>query len=142
MLKLSQNRFYSVPVVMRTLDVIEYLHKCDSPLKTNEISDILRVPRSTMYRILRTLVHRGYVFQDLDGRFSFNHSDLKFALNRSDGEVCASCQVRKYEATLPDDEIIEMIFVLLRGLIRSNRASLSSDITTLARELVSSDVHN
>jgi hypothetical protein len=67
---------------MRTLDVLEYLYRCESPVKTNEISDSLQVPRSTTYRILRTLVHRGYVLQDLDGRFSFNHPGMKFAPNR------------------------------------------------------------
>src|SRR5580700_6372372 len=103
MLKLSRNRFYSVPVVMRTLDILEYLYKCESPLKTNEISDSLRVPRTTTYRILRTLVHRGYVFQDLDGRFSLNNLGMKFVPNRSDGKGCDCCRVQEFETELPTD---------------------------------------
>src|SRR5580692_384255 len=123
MLKVSRNRFYSVPVVMRTLDVLEYLHRCESPVKTNDISDNLRVPRTTTYRILRTLVHRGYVFQDLDGRFSLNHSGMKFAPNRSDGKGGDSCSVQGFETELPTDQIIETIVVLLRGLKCSNGVS-------------------
>jgi hypothetical protein len=132
MLKLSRNRFYSVPVVLRTLDVLEYLYRCESPLKTNEVSDNLRVPRTTTYRILRTLVHRGYVFQDLDGRFSFNHSGMKFAPKRSDAKDCDSCRMQEFEAELPTDQIIETIVVLLRGLKYSNGISPSAGKATEA----------
>jgi hypothetical protein len=142
MLKLSRNRFYSVPVVMRTLDILEYLYKCESPLKTNEISDSLRVPRTTTYRILRTLVHRGYVFQDLDGRFSFNHPGMKFALNRSDGKCCDSCRVQEFETELPTDQIIEAIVVLLRGLKCGNGVSPPAGKATEAERPVSSYVRN
>jgi hypothetical protein len=75
MLRLSKARSYSIPVVVRTLDILELLSRSDSPLKTNEISDRARVSRSTTYRILKTLVQRGYVSQDLDGRFSFSDPD-------------------------------------------------------------------
>jgi predicted transcriptional regulator len=101
MLKVSRNRFYSVPVVMRTLDVLEYLHRCESQVKTNEISDNLRVPRTTTYRILRTLVHRGYVIQDLDGRFSLSHSGTMFASNRYDGKVVTPVEDENVKQSCP-----------------------------------------
>jgi hypothetical protein len=142
MLKLSRNRFYSVPVIERTFDVLEYLHRCESPLKTNEISDNLRVPRTTTYRILRTLAHRGYVFQDLDGRFSFNHSGMKFAPNRSDGKGCDSFRVQEVESELPTDQIIETIVVLLRGLKCSNGVSPQIGKATEALRSLSSDLRN
>jgi hypothetical protein len=138
MLKVSRNRFYSVPVVMRALDVLEYLYRCESPVKTNEISDNLRVPLTTTYRILRTLVHRGYVVQDLDGRYSFNDSGMKFAPNRSFGKVCELCRVQEFEAELPTDQIIETIVVLLQGLKYSNGISPSAGTATEAVRSVGS----
>jgi IclR helix-turn-helix domain len=142
MLKLSRNRFYSVPVVMRTLDVLEYLYRCESPVKTNEISDNLRVPRTTTYRILRTLVHRGYVLQDLDGQFSVNRPGMKFAPNRPDSEGCDFCRVQEFEAEMPKDQIIETIVVLLRGLKCSNGISPQAGNATEAGRSVSSDIRN
>jgi len=136
MLKVSRNRFYSVPVVMRALDVLEYLYRCESPVKTNEISDNLRVPLTTTYRILRTLVHRGYVVQDLDGRYSFNDSGMKFTPSRSDGDGCDSCRVQECETGLPTDQIIETIVVLLRGLRCSNGVSPPAGKATEARRSV------
>jgi hypothetical protein len=142
MLKVSRNRFYSVPVVMRTLDVLEYLHRCESQVKTNEISDNLRVPRTTTYRILRTLVHRGYVIQDLDGRFSLSHSGTMFASNRYDGKGCDTCRGRECETELPADQIIEIIVVLLRELKCSNGVSLPAGKANEAGRPVSSGVRN
>jgi predicted ArsR family transcriptional regulator len=104
---------------MRTLDILEFLFKSNSPLKTNEISDIVRVPRTTTYRILRTLVHRGYVSQDLEGGFSFQHSDNpKIIPIRPQDQYIASHGKGEFEPDLPADEVIEMVIALLQGLRR------------------------
>src|SRR5580700_5081547 len=77
MLRLSKSRSYSVPVVERALDILEVLYGSHCPLKTNDISRLSRVSRSTTYRILRTLAQRGYVFQNLEGEFSVKYLDSK-----------------------------------------------------------------
>lgn len=59
-----------VPVLMHTLDILELLVRTDAPLKMSEISQTTGVSQTTTYRILRTLVHRGYLAQDRKGRFS------------------------------------------------------------------------
>lgn len=68
--KVTKNRAYVVPVLMSTLDILEYLSRTDAPLKMNQISDVTAVPPTTTYRILQTLVHRGYLTHDLEGRYS------------------------------------------------------------------------
>jgi hypothetical protein len=78
MLKDTESHRYLVPVLMHTLDVLELLLRRGVPLKMYEISEAAGVPLTTTYRILRTLAHRGYLAQDIEGRFSLlNRSKLK-----------------------------------------------------------------
>ena len=70
MLKAAKSRFYLVPVLMHTLDILELLSTPDARLKLNEISDATRVPLTTTYRILQTLIYRGYLAHDLEGKYS------------------------------------------------------------------------
>ena len=44
MLKAAKSRFYLVPVLMHTLDILEFLSTPDARLKLNEISDATGVP--------------------------------------------------------------------------------------------------
>lgn len=59
-----QPKYYVVPVVERTLDIMELLKETCEPMKVAAISDATGIARSTAYRILRTLVDRGYVSQN------------------------------------------------------------------------------
>lgn len=70
MLRGTKKRFSGVPVLMRTLDIIEFLRESDSPLRMREISNATGISPSTTYRVLWTLVRRGYVVRDIEGRFS------------------------------------------------------------------------
>jgi DNA-binding IclR family transcriptional regulator len=69
MLMVTKSRFYLVPVLMRALDILELLSR-STPLKMGEISLAVDVSPTTTYRILQTLVHRGYLAQDLEGKFT------------------------------------------------------------------------
>ena len=69
MLKDTKSGRYLVPVLMHLLDILELLQRTDAPLKMYEISEATGVSLTTTYRILRTLVHRGYLTQDREGRF-------------------------------------------------------------------------
>ena len=69
--KVSKRQPYSVPVLMRALDILEFLRRSDIPLKPDEIANATGVSRTTTYRILHTFARRGYVAQDPRGKFSF-----------------------------------------------------------------------
>lgn len=70
MQKDAKTRIYTVPVLNHALDILEYLSRISVPLRLNEISDATGVSLTTTYRILQTLVRRGYVARDAEGRFS------------------------------------------------------------------------
>ncbi|MGA8108343.1 MAG: helix-turn-helix domain-containing protein [Acidobacteriaceae bacterium] len=84
MLKIVRTHTYSVPVVMHTLDIIDFLHASKSPARIREIAERTRVSMSTTYRIIRTLVHRGIVSEDLEGGYQLtNRKGSRLRLQRS-----------------------------------------------------------
>lgn len=88
MLKVAKGRFYVVPVLMRALDILEFLSRTDSPLRMDEIANDTGVSRTTTYRILQTLVRRGYLTHGPEGKFSMsNLPEIRTAfLKRVDGD--------------------------------------------------------
>jgi DNA-binding IclR family transcriptional regulator len=67
MKKVTKRQPYSVPILMRAFDILEFLRGSDIPLKPNEISNAIGVSRTMTYRILHTFVCRGYFAQDPGG---------------------------------------------------------------------------
>ncbi|GDY14327.1 IclR family transcriptional regulator [Planctomycetota bacterium] len=55
---------FAVPALDRSLDVIEQLHLHPDGCSTAELSGHLRMPRASLFRIIATLVRRGYVWRD------------------------------------------------------------------------------
>lgn len=58
-----------VQSLTRSLDIIEKLVDAGSSLGVTELSKSLGLHKSTVYRLLSTLVYRGYVEQDRHGRY-------------------------------------------------------------------------
>jgi ribose transport system substrate-binding protein len=87
MKKVTKRQPYSVPILMRALDILEFLRGSDIPLKPDEISNATGVSRTTTYRILHTFVLRGYVAQDPGGRFSFLSVPAKIVLTLAKGRL-------------------------------------------------------
>lgn len=50
----------------RTLDVLECLGRAATPVSAAALSGSLRIPRATLFRLLRDLTHRGYVSREKD----------------------------------------------------------------------------
>ena len=63
-----------VPILERTLDLLEYLKTCPSGVTLSDISRNLSVPKNTTYRMLNTLCARGYVLR--------NEAELSYKLTR------------------------------------------------------------
>jgi DNA-binding IclR family transcriptional regulator len=54
----------SVHVLAKALDILELLAGAEQPMTSREISHDIRLPTSTVHRLLNTLVSRGYVRKD------------------------------------------------------------------------------
>jgi len=69
--KPKPKRLYLIPVVTKTLDVLELLQTENQPMMLETIHRRVKVSKTTVYRILKTLVHRGYVGQTADRHYEY-----------------------------------------------------------------------
>jgi ribose transport system substrate-binding protein len=67
--KSSSRAVYLIPVLSKSLDVLELLEQEKQPLALEQIYQRTHISKTTVFRILRTLVHRGYVSRPEDGRY-------------------------------------------------------------------------
>lgn len=74
-----------VQSVDRALDLLEVLAAADAPLGVSELAARTRLPEGTAHRLLRALVHRGYVAQNSDRKYALGTAALVLgeASNRS-----------------------------------------------------------
>ena len=68
MLKTSK-RLYLIPVLSKALDILELLQVDNQPMTLEAIHRKTNISKTTVYRILKTFVHRGYVSQSQDGLY-------------------------------------------------------------------------
>ena len=67
--KSAPKRLYLIPVLSKALDVLELLQNERGPVTLEAIYQRSAISKTTVYRILKTLVHRGYVAQSQDGQY-------------------------------------------------------------------------
>ena len=67
--KTKARRLYLIPVLTKALDILELLQTENQPMVLETIHKRTRISKTTVYRILKTLVHRGYVGQGSDRQY-------------------------------------------------------------------------
>ena len=65
----KSKRLYLIPVLTKALDILELLQAENQPMVLEDIHKRTKVSKTTVYRILKTLVHRGYVGQTADRHY-------------------------------------------------------------------------
>jgi ribose transport system substrate-binding protein len=60
---------YLIPVLSKALDILELLQAEDQPMTLEMIHKRTRISKTTVYRVLKTFVHRGYLAQAADGSY-------------------------------------------------------------------------
>jgi ribose transport system substrate-binding protein len=65
----TTKRLYLIPVLTKALDVLELLQVENQPLTLEAVHRQTRISKTTVYRILKTFVHRGYLSQSPDGLY-------------------------------------------------------------------------
>ena len=69
MARSAVNPGYLIPVLSKALDILEVLHRYGQPLPLETIHQQTNIPKTTVYRILKTLVHRGYLAHSPNGLY-------------------------------------------------------------------------
>ena len=67
--KAKIRRLYLIPILSKALDVIELLEENNAPVSLEDVYQKTQISKTSVYRILKTLVHRGYVAQSQDGLY-------------------------------------------------------------------------
>jgi ribose transport system substrate-binding protein len=67
--KRSTKRLYLIPILSKALDILELLQAEKSPMVLETVYQRTRFSKTSVYRILQTLVHRGYVAKTSDGLY-------------------------------------------------------------------------
>ena len=62
---------YLIPVLSKALDILELLQNENEPLTLEAIHQRTRVSKTTVYRVLKTLVHRGYLALTPNGSYRY-----------------------------------------------------------------------
>jgi len=67
--KTKIKRLYLIPILSKALDVIELLEQDHAPLTLEDVYQKTNISKTSVYRILKTLVHRGYLAQNQNGQY-------------------------------------------------------------------------
>ena len=67
--KAKIKRLYLIPILSKALDVIELLEQDNTPLTLEDVYQRTNISKTSVYRILKTLAHRGYLAQTPSGQY-------------------------------------------------------------------------
>ncbi len=67
--KTKIKRLYLIPILSKALDVLELLEQNHAPVALEDVFQKTKISKTSVYRILKTLVHRGYVAQAQNGLY-------------------------------------------------------------------------
>jgi ribose transport system substrate-binding protein len=87
--KTSTKRLYLIPILSKALDIMELLQAEKSPMALEAIYRRTHFSKTSVYRILKTLVHRGYITQAGDGLYRSvgQPSKLRFGFGSQSSEM-------------------------------------------------------
>jgi ribose transport system substrate-binding protein len=67
--KAKIKRLYLIPILSKALDVLELLEQHHAPVTLEDVYQNTHISKTSVYRILKTLVHRGYLAQSQNGQY-------------------------------------------------------------------------
>lgn len=91
----ATKRLYLIPVLSKALDILELLQAENEPMTLEAIHRKTRVSKTTVYRVLKTFVHRGYLSQAADGTYRHvtGRKKLRFGFGGQSAEMPFSVEV-------------------------------------------------
>jgi ribose transport system substrate-binding protein len=90
-------RLYLIPVLSKALDVLELLQTESHPKSLEEVYQRTNISKTTVYRILKTFTHRGYLAQSENGlyRLVTRPRKVRFGFGGESSEMPFSEAVRE-----------------------------------------------
>jgi ribose transport system substrate-binding protein len=109
--KAKIKRLYLIPILSKALDVIEQLEQNNAPVTLEDVYQKTQISKTSVYRILKTLVHRGYVAQSQDGQYRLvsRPRRLRFGFATLSGEMPFPVAVTQSVATAAAASGVELI---------------------------------
>jgi ribose transport system substrate-binding protein len=88
-------KLYLIPVLSKALDILELLQSEGQSMTLEAIHRRTRTSKTTVYRILKTFVHRGYLSQGADGTYRHvaGPKKLRFGFGGQSAEMPFSVEV-------------------------------------------------
>lgn len=62
-------RLYLIPILSKAIDVLELLEEINNPISLEDVYKKTNISKTSIYRILKTFAHRGYVAQTQNGLY-------------------------------------------------------------------------
>lgn len=89
MTKSTPKRLYLIPVLSKALDILELLQNENGPIALEAVHQQTNISKTTVYRILKTLVHRGYLTQSHEGlyRLAVRPKKTRFGFGSESAEM-------------------------------------------------------
>ncbi len=86
---------YLIPVLTKALDILELLQAEKQPLSLEAIHRETKISKTTVYRVLKTFIHRGYLVQGPDGLYRqvARNKKLRFGYASQSSDMPFSVQV-------------------------------------------------
>jgi ribose transport system substrate-binding protein len=111
--KAKTKRLYLIPILSKALDVIEQLEQNTVPVTLEYIYQKTQISKTSVYRILKTLVHRGYVAHSQDGQYRLvsRPRRLRFGFAALSGEMPFSVAVTHSVAAAAAASGVELILL-------------------------------
>jgi ribose transport system substrate-binding protein len=91
----TTKRLYLIPVLSKALDILELFQAENQPMTLEAIHKKTRISKTTVYRVLKTFVHRGYLSQSADGlyRHVTGHKKTRFGFGCQSSDMPFSVEV-------------------------------------------------
>jgi len=104
-------RLYLIPVLSKALDILELLQVENQPKSLEEIYRRTKISKTTVYRILKTLTHRGYLGQSENGlyRLVSRPRKVRFGFGAQSREMPFSEAVRESLAAAASSAGVDLL---------------------------------
>ncbi len=104
-------RLYLIPVLSKALDILELIQSENQPKSLEEIYQRTNISKTTVYRILKTFTHRGYLAQSNNGlyRLVSRPRKVRFGFGSESSEMPFSEAVRESLATAAASSGVDLL---------------------------------